>query len=366
MLIVDGDYPMAIVAMRMRRDVSLPIADVRASESGDNVAMASLPELRRAGVMLATMKIAADGQRQGGTWRGPNPAHRAYAIGKGQVAYYRALEAQGEIRVIRTRDDLRRHVAAWEAAQADEAARGWLPVGAVLGLEGADAVVEPDQLGEWWDDGIRLISIGHYGVSPYGHGTGTGTQGGLLPSGPALLREMARLGIALDVTHTSDQSVRESLALFDGPLLATHSNVRALTPGERQLPDDLVRAVIHRDGVIGASMDVFMLHPTANPNWGQDVWPHPRSLFPREEVRLGVLVDHVEYVCRLAGDTGHAGIGGDTDGQGGRECSPLEIDTVADYLRIADILRDRSYGTSDVENIMWRNWVRLFDRILPA
>ena len=60
----------------------------------------------------------------------------------------------------------------WEAAQDDEAARAKLPVGAILGLEGADSVTEPDQLEEWWADGIRLVSIGHYGMSPYGGGTG--------------------------------------------------------------------------------------------------------------------------------------------------------------------------------------------------
>jgi len=170
----------------------------------------------------------------------------------------------------------------------------------------------------------------------------------------------------LDVTHTSDASVREALGAFEGPLLATHSNVRALAPGERQLPDDLLRAVIERDGVIGASMDCWMIHPTANPDWGTDKWPNPRKVFGRSEVGLENLADHTEYVCRMAGDALHAGIGGDTDGQGGRENAPFEIDTVADYHRLADILRARGFAEPDVENVMWRNWVRLFARTLPA
>ncbi len=74
----------------------------------------------------------------------------------------------------------------------------------------------------------------------------------------------------------------------------------------------------------------------------------------------------MEYVNRMAGDALHSGIGGDTDGQGGRECAPADVDTIVDYHRIADILRARGRTEEDVENVMWRNWVRLFDRALPG
>jgi membrane dipeptidase len=366
-LIFDGDYPMAPLAMTLKRDVTLPLAEMRARDGDyENIAMASIPEMRRAGMAVAILKVVSDMQREGNTIKGYNAPYRTYAMGKGQIAWYNALERMGELRIIRTREDLREHMAQWEAAQNDEAARAKLPAGAILGLEGADSVQEPEQLTEWWDDGIRLISIGHYGMSPYGGGTGVGTDVGLLERGPALLREMDRLGMLLDVTHTSDKSVREALAVFQGPLLATHSNVRALCNAERQLPDDLLQAVIDRDGVVGASMDTWMIWPPSAPDWGTDTWPNNRKHFQRADVTLSHLVDHMEYVNRLAGDALHSGIGGDTDGQGGRECAPADVDTIVDYLKIADILRSRGYSESDVENVMWRNWVRLFDRALPG
>lgn len=367
MLIFDGDFPMAPLALDYRRDMTLPIHELRRrDDTPGNTAFASLPELRRGGIAAAVMKVATDMQREGHTITGANPPHRMYAMGRGQLAYYDVLEKLGEIRVLRTRDDVSRHFAEWEAAAPSESARAALPVGTVLGFEGADAVMEPEQLGEWWDGGIRLVSLGHYGWSPYAGGTGTGVDAGLLERGPAFLREMDRLGMLLDVTHTSDRAVRDALEIFGGPLLATHSNVRSLAPGERQLPDDLVRAVIERDGVIGASMDCFMIHPNLNTNWGQDVWPDPRTLFAREEVTLEMLANHVDYVCQMAGDALHAGIGGDTDGQGGIENAPIEIETVADYNKLADIFRARGYSEADVENLMYRNWVRLFERTLPA
>ena len=91
-----------------------------------------------------------------------------------------------------------------------------------------------------------------------------------------------------------------------------------------------------------------------------------RPQCPNVQLALEDLVNQMDYVCQMAGDALHAGIGGDTDGQGGRECAPADVDTVYDYLKIADILRARGYAEPDVENVMWRNWVRRFTRALPA
>ena len=87
----------------------------------------------------------------------------------------------------------------------------------ILGMEGADAITWPEQVHDWYADGLRVISLSHYGVSYYSHGTGTGTTGGLTPMAKPLLQAMSDLGMILDVTHTSDQSVREEFELFDGP-----------------------------------------------------------------------------------------------------------------------------------------------------
>lgn len=74
----------------------------------------------------------------------------------------------------------------------------------------------------------------------------------------------------------------------------------------------------------------------------------------------------MEYVNKMAGDALHSGIGGDTGGQGGVECGPADVDTIVDYHKIEGILRNRGRSEPDIENIMWRNWVRLFSRALPG
>ena len=236
-----------------------------------------------------------------------------------------------------------------------------LPVGMVLGMEAADPITWPKQVHEWYENGLRVISLSHYGVSRYSHGTGTGTDGGLMPGAKELLREMDSLGMVLDVSHTSDESVRQELDIFTGPVLASHQNCRALCPGERQFPDHQLKRIIERGAVIGHSMDTYM------------IWPHeidwadipPKRPFELGEVTLEDYANHIDHICQLAGNSLHTAIGGDTDGQGGADGAPFEIDTVADYQKIADVLDRRGYKQEDIENVMYRNWQRFFESSLP-
>ncbi len=75
--------------------------------------------------------------------------------------------------------------------------------------------------------------------------------------------------------------------------------------------------------------------------------------------------NHIDHICQLAGNSLHTAIGGDTDGQGGANGAPFEIDTVADYQKIADVLERRGYKQEDIENVMYRNWQRFFGTWLP-
>ena len=101
-------------------------------------------------------------------------------------------------------------------------------------------------------------------------------------------------------------------------------------------------------------------------DWSAKVFPPCRELFPREAVTLEDLVNHIDHICQLAGNANHAAIGGDTDGQGGREAAPLEIDSVADYVKLADTLERRGYTREDIEKVMYRNWRDFFEKFLPV
>jgi len=368
MLIIDGDYPMSFGALDLNRDLTRPLSEVRAAPPDrfadpthpDQETMATLPEMRSAGVAAALVKAVGRIQRPGSSLWGFRGPEAAYAAARGQLEYYRVLEARGEGRILRTSQAFSDHMLQW--LQTDD--RTTLPVGFVIGLEGADPILWPEQFDDWWQAGVRVVSLSHYGVSTYCHGTGTGTAGGLFPPAQALLKRMDSLGAILDLTHAADESIRQMLDLYSGPVLASHQNCRALAPGERQFPDEVLRRMIDRGGVIGVSIDSRMLYKKGI-DWGATAFPPIRDVFPREEVTLEDLANHVDHICQLAGDTNHAAIGGDTDGQGGREAAPLGIDSVADFVKLGDVLKARGYTQGDIENVLNRNWQRFFEKFLP-
>ncbi len=267
----------------------------------------------------------------------------AYGAAHGQLAYYRALEQEGLLRIIKDAASLNAHLRAWRA---DENSKT-LPLGYILSMEGADPVLFPSQVEEWYEAGLRIIGPTHYGLSPYGHGTGT--EGGFFPPGKPLLKEMERVGMILDVTHLSDQCFDEALETYGGPLLASHHNNRTLVPNQRQLTDEQTRRLIGRGAVIGIALDSWMLHP----NW-------VRGESKPELVTLERMIDHIDKVCELAGNARHVAIGTDLDGGFGREQSPCDLDTIADLQKVPELLRNRGYSEPDIEGIMHGNWVGFF------
>ncbi len=186
----------------------------------------------------------------------------------------------------------------------------------------------------------------HYGPSAYAHGTGV--SGGLTAQGGDLLKAMAEVGMILDLTHLADQSFWEALEIWKGPVLASHNNCRALVPGDRQFDDDQIRAILERDGVIGAVFDSWMLMPG---------WSHARN----SEVTLEAVIDHIDHVCQMAGNARHSAIGGDLDGGYGTEQTPVGLDTIADLQKVPGLLSARGYSTEDIEGIMHGNWLRFFE-----
>jgi membrane dipeptidase len=339
-------------ALDWNRDLRLPVAEIRRREREQNMTgkargenTVSFPELRRGrvGVFIATLLARLLRPNLMPAIQRYESMDAAYAAAYGQLAYYRALEQQGLLRWIKDAATLRAHVEAWRKDGDRE------PLGFILSMEGADPVLHPEQVDEWWQAGLRIIGPAHYGVSPYAHGTGT--EGGLFPPGRPLLKAMERVGMILDVTHLSDQCFDEALDIYGGPVLASHHNCRALVPDQRQLTDDQIKRLVARGAVIGSALDAWMLHPG---------WVRGETMPEEAGVKLERMVDHIDHVCQLAGNPRHAAIGTDLDGGFGREQSPYDLDTIADLLRLPDMLRRRGYSGEDITGILHGNWVRFF------
>jgi membrane dipeptidase len=351
MIICDAHLDLAWNAIDWNRDLRLPVADIRRAEQGmDGKGRAcntvAFPELRRGkvAVFIATLLARLLRPKLMPAIQRYTSMAAAYAAAYGQLAYYRALEQEGWLRWIKDWPTLDAHVRAWQQNE-----DGSEPLGFILSMEGADPVLSPGQVEEWWAAGLRIIGPAHYGVSPYAHGTGT--QGGLFPPGPALLREMQHVGMILDVTHLSDQCFDEALDVYGGPVLASHHNNRTLVPDQRQLTDDQTKRLISRGAVIGIALDCWMLYPG---------WVRGQTKPEEAGVKLETMVDHIDRVCQLAGNARHAAIGTDLDGGFGREQSPCDLDTIADLQRLPELLRKRGYPEEAIEGILYGNWVRFF------
>lgn len=351
MLVIDAHLDLSWNALQWNRDLLESVNTIRVKEGrmagkGRAQNTVALPEMRRGrvAVSFATMLARSTGQNAAHIDYGS--AAQAFGIAHGQLAYYRALEADGHARVLADGPSLRRHVdewERWEGSGADPADTP--PLGFVISMEGADPIRDPAQLEAWWNAGLRLLGPTHYGPGRYAGGTGT--ELGLTALGKPLLQEMSRLGMPLDLSHLSDEAFWDAVSIYDGLVLASHNNCRALVPHQRQFSDEQLKLIIERDGVIGAAFDIWMLQPG----------------FVRgdsnETVFIDDVVDHIDHVCQLAGNSRHAAIGTDLDGGFGREQSPCDLDTIADLQRLPGKLAGRGYADADIKNIMYGNWLRL-------
>ncbi len=357
--LIDSHLDLAWNALYFDRDLRQTVAEIRASEAGltDELSRGrntvTLPELRRARVAVfigTLMARSGPGQPVRGDVRRVDLDYpqriTAYAHAKGQLAYYRLLEEEGHIRLITDRAGLKAHWAQWSAAPETT------PMGMILSIEGADAILSPAQAHAWWADGLRFIGPVHYKRSQYA--SGTGCDGPLTPSGRELLGVMQEIGMTLDVTHFCDTSFYEALDLYHGPILASHHNCRALVPGDRQFSDEQFRLLFERDAVIGTAFDAWMLQPG---------WVRGQS--DPSTVSIAAAADHIDHLCQLAGSTRHCAIGSDLDGGFGTEQTPGDLDTITDLHQLESILEKRGYSAADLDGIFFGNWLRFFERALP-
>ena len=277
MIVFDAHLDLAWNAIDWNRDLKKTVWDIRKDESGMSGrcrgnATVSLPQMREGKVALAIATLLPKLIRE---VQPPlqffQSREAAYASARGQLAYYRALEESGQVRLLTTADELNAHTTEWLT---DES--GDHPLGFVLRMEGADAFISADQAEHWYDLGLRIVGPAHYGLNAYANGTGS--PGGFTSEGKDLLRQMQKAGLLLDVTHLA-------------------------------------------------------------------------------------VVDHMDHICQIAGNSKHVALGTDLDGGFGKEQSPADMDTIADLQKLSELLQTRGYSPEDIKGIMYRNWVDFFNRV---
>ncbi|MGB5376489.1 dipeptidase [Muriicola sp.] len=356
MLIFDAHLDLAMNALEWNRDLTTSIQTIRKREEGmtdkpdRGKNTVSLQALRKGKVGICVATQIARYSKIGNSLPGWNSPQQARAQTQGQLAWYREMEAIGEMTQITNLVQLDDHLALWKADTA-----GKRPIGYILSLEGADSIVSMEHLQRSYEYGLRAIGPAHYGPGTYAYGTNS--SGGIGSKGKELLREIERLNLILDATHLCDESFWETMDVYQGALWASHNNCRTLVNHNRQFSDEQIKELINRKAVIGLALDAWMMVPD---------WVRGQSKPEEMGVSLQTMADHIDHICQLSGNSHHAGIGTDLDGGFGKEQCPADIDTIADLQTIPKLLATRGYSREDIENIMHKNFLRFLRQTWKA
>ena len=359
-ILVDAHEDLAYNALAYGRDYSRSALDIRQAEAGgaapqcNGNAMLGLPEFLsgQVAVIFSTLFASPASNRPAPCdtegYGNAEEAHRLYAR---QLDYYHQLTDEHEqFRLIGTRGDLEQVLASWDAPDASARRVGLVPL-----MEGADGIREPGEAAWWQERGVRLVGLAWSGTRYAG---GTGAPGPLTPEGRRLVSVLSDLGLILDLAHSSDESFLEALDRFEGTVVCTHANARALVKDfarpERMLSDDMIRRLAEAGGVIGVVPYNNFLKAGWQPSEG------------KHSITLAHVVAHIDYICQLTGSAAHVGIGSDLDGGFGVERTPAELDTVADLQKLGPALAARGYSAHDISAILSENWLSVLHRGLPA
>lgn len=352
MFIFDAHLDLAMNAMEWNRDLTWTGEEIRKSEigmtdkpdRGNNTV--SFPAMRKGNIGLCVATQIARYVKKKNPLPGWNSPHQAWAQTQGQLAWYKAMEAIGELVQITNLRDLNAHLERWEKADATS------PIGYILSLEGADSIVTIEHLEKSFQQGLRAIGPAHYGPGTYAHGTDS--VGGIGLKGKALLKKIEELNLILDATHLCDQSFWETMKVYNGPVWASHNNCRKLVNHNRQFSDEQIKELINRNAVIGVALDAWMLIPN---------WVRGQSTPENTGVSFHHLIDHIDHICQVAGNALHVGIGTDLDGAFGKEQTANDLDTIADLQILPSLLAKRGYKNQDIENILSQNFIRFLEDV---
>ncbi len=352
-IIFDAHLDLSMNALEWNRDLRIPVKTIRDMEKGMNdkpdrwKGTVAFPEMREGKIGIVVATQIARYVKSGSKIPGWHSQEQAWAQTQGQLEWYKTMEEAGEMIQITDEKSLDKQLELWSYDENQDKK----PIGYILSLEGADSIVSMKHLERSWESGLRAVGPAHYGPGVYANGTDS--TGHLNEKGKELLKVMEQLNIILDVTHLNDNAFWDALKIFKGPVWASHQNCRALVDHNRQFSDEQIKVLIERGAVLGAALDNWMLAPD---------WVRGKSTPESENVNLQSVVEHIDHVCQLSGNSLYSGIGSDLDGAFGKEQSPYDLETIADLQKFPELLKDKGYSQEDIDNIMHRNFIRFLKK----
>ena len=265
---------------------------------------------------------------------------------------------------------------------------------ALMGIEGGHSI-ENDMhlLHDYYRLGVRYMTLTWSNTNEWADSSGdiddakVQHHNGLTDFGKQVVLEMNRLGMMVDISHVSDKTFWDTIAITKAPVIASHSSARALTNAPRNMTDDMLRAVAKNGGVVQvnfysgfvdenfrkameaqkedqqAAIQKYMddMKAQGKPVNYVDVDVIERewlAKIPRPPLKS--LIDHIDHVAKVAG-IDHVGLGSDFDGVSG--ATPQGIDSAADLPKITQALVERGYSAEDIHRILGGNLLRVFREV---
>lgn len=249
-------------------------------------------------------------------------------------------------------------------------------IASLIGMEGGHSIENSlANLRRLYDLGARYMTLTHSETLDWADAsTDKPKSGGLSPFGEEVIREMNKLGMLVDISHVSDETMRAAIRVSKAPVIFSHSSARAIAGHPRNVPDDVLKLTAKDGGVVMVNFFSGFIDPeaakviTANGN----IQTKLRAEHPNEEDYQKALakwrvenpiprgsihdvVDHIDHIVRVAG-IDHVGIGSDFDGV---TSLPTQLEDVSTYPRITAELLRRGYTADEIDRIMRRNILRV-------
>jgi len=248
-------------------------------------------------------------------------------------------------------------------------------IACLIGIEGGYAIEDSLSLLRIFRQlGVRYMTLTHSDTLDWADSaTDEAKHGGLTPFGEEVVLEMNRLGMLVDISHVSPDTMKNALRVSKAPVIASHSSARAVADHARNVPDDVLKLIAENDGVVMTNFYSGFVVPGAvgrMTEWGE-VRRKLKAEFPDEQrykaesakwwkehpLPAGTIhdvVDHIDHLVKVAG-VDHVGIGSDYDGI---ETVPKQLEDVSTYPLITQALLDRGYSDDDIRKILSGNALR--------
>jgi membrane dipeptidase len=250
-------------------------------------------------------------------------------------------------------------------------------IASLIGIEGGVAIEEDlAQLRAFALLGARYMTLTHGNTLSWADSaTDKPKSGGLSPFGERVVREMNRLGMLVDISHVSDETMADVLRVSKAPVIASHSSAYAIAPHPRNVPDEILKGITKNGGVVmvnfysGFVVPEYARQTSAARRELRDKYPNDRKAFAKaldewyashKAIRgtISDVADHIDHIRKVAG-IDHIGIGSDFDGI---TAWPVGLDDVSSYPRLTEELLRRGYSEEDVYKILGANVLRAFRR----